>query len=253
MIESLKNKGSKLHDIPPILIKENKDIFSNHITISCNSSLNESICSDILKIGRVSPVYKSGPEEQIDNYRPISSLSSFSKIYESLTLCRMMSFVSDFSILTPAQYGFQPGRSTTQAVVSLLSFITGAYHRKDFCVCFILDLRKTFDSINHAISFKKPFHYGFRGSAHEYLKSYFTNRKQFVRLDDFKSKMENIVCGVPQGSILGPLCFNIYINDLPLAVSQKCVLFADDVIFIITSPNITDLYQRIEKTFGRHY
>ena len=247
VIESLKNKGSKLHDIPPILIKENKDIFSNHITICYNSSLNESIYPDILKIGRVSPVYKSGPGEQIDNYRPISSLSFFSKIYESLTLRRMMNFVSAFSILTPAQYGFRPGRSTTQAVVSLLSFITGAYHRKDFCVCFFLDLRKAFDSINHAILFKKLFHYGFRGTAHEYLKSYFTNRKQFVCLDDFKSKMKNIVCGVPQGSILGPLCFNIYTNDLPLAVSEKCVLFADDAVFIITSPNITDLYQRIEK------
>ena len=80
VIESLKNKGSKLHDMPPLLIKENKDIFSNHITICYNSSLNESIYPGILKIGSVSPVYKSGPEEQIDNYRPISSLSSFSKI-----------------------------------------------------------------------------------------------------------------------------------------------------------------------------
>ena len=136
VIESLKNKGSKLHDVPPILIKENKDIFSNHIAVCYNSSLNELIYPDILKIGHVSLVYKSGPEEQIDNYRPISSLSPFSKIYESLTLCNLMSFVSAFSILIPAQYGFRPGRSTTQAVVSLLSFITGAYHRKDFCVFF---------------------------------------------------------------------------------------------------------------------
>ena len=247
VIENLKNKGSKLHDIPPMLIKENKDIFSNHITMCYNSSLNESIYPDVLKIGRVSPVYKSGPEEQVDNYRPISSLSSFSKIYESLTLHRMMSFISAFSILTPAQYGFRQGRSTTQAVIRLLSFITEAYHRKDFCVCFFLDLRKAFDSINHVILFKKLFHYGFRGAAHEFLKSYFTNRKQFVCLDDFKSRMENIVCGVPQGSILGPLCFNIFINDLPLAVSEKCVLFADDAAFVITSPNIADIYQRIEK------
>ena len=83
-----------------------------------------------------------------------------------------------------------------QAVVSLLSSITGAYHHKDICVCFFHDLGKAFDSINHAILFKKLFHYGFRGAAHEYLKSYFSNRKQFVCLDDFKSKMENIVYGV---------------------------------------------------------
>ena len=128
--------------MPPILIKENKDIFSYHITICYNSSLNESIHPDILKIGCVSPIHKSGPEEQIDNYRPISSLSSFSKIYESLTLRRMMSFVSAFSILTPAQYGFRQGRSTTQAIIRLLSILLGHIIARIFVFAFSLTSEK---------------------------------------------------------------------------------------------------------------
>ena len=116
-------------------------------------------------------------------------------------------------------------------------------------MCFFLDLRKAFDTINHEILFRKFSHYGFRGASYEYLKSYFTNRKQCVSVNNVKSGFESITCGVPQGSILGPLCFNLYINDLPKAVSEDCVLFADDAAFIISSSNPTDLFRRITKLF----
>ena len=249
VIMNLKNKGSKIHDIPTLLIKENKDIFAPQITSSYNSSLTESMYPDILKVGRLTPIYKSGPDDEISNYRPISSLPSLSKVYETLTLNRMLSFITAFSIFNPAQYGFRSGRSTTQAIIKLLSYVTKAYNHRNYCVCFFLDLKKAFDSINHEVLFKKLFHYGFRGSSHDYLKSYFTNRKQYVYLEGYKSRMEDVVCGVPQGSILGPLCFNLYINDLPQAVSEDCVLFADDAVFIITSPDFSDLCARIEKLF----
>ena len=248
-IMKLKNKGSKIHDIHPTLLKENKDIFSSHLAICYNASIHESIYPDVLKTGRITPVHKSGPEDQVDNYRPISALSSISKIYESLTYTRMMSFITAHSIFTSAQYGFRMGKSTTQAVTKLLSYINKAYHDKEYCVCFFLDLRKAFDTINHEVMFKKFFHYGFRGTSNDYLRSYFTNRKQCVCINDLKSDLANIVCGVPQGSILGPLCFNLYINDMPKAVSENCVLFADDAAFIISSTNLMDLYRRILKLF----
>ena len=250
VIINLKNKGSKIYDIPPLLIKENKDIFAHQITFGYNSSLAESIYPDVLKVGRLTPIHKSGPDDQMGNYRPISSLTPISKIYEKLTLHRMLSFITMYSILSPAQYGFRSGRSTTQAVIKLLAHVTKAYHLKQYCVCFFLDLKKAFDSINHDVLFKKSFHYGFRGTSHEYLKSYFTNRKQYVYLNGYKSNMENVNCGVPQGSILGPLCFNLYINDLPQAVSEDCVLFADDAVFVITSPDFKGLIKRIEKLFA---
>lgn len=249
IIMKLKNKGSKIHDIHPSIIKENRDIFSYHITICYNASIIESIYPDVLKIGRVTPAHKSGPEDQVDNYRPISALPSISKIYESLTFNRMMSFITAHSIFSSVQFGFRVGRSTTQAVTKLLSYITKAYHNREYCVCFFLDLRKAFDTINHEIMLKKFSHYGFRGSSNDYLRSYFTNRKQCVCLKEVKSGLENIICGVPQGSILGPLCFNLYINDMPKAVSEECVLFADDAAFVISSTNLTDLYRRILKLF----
>ena len=250
VICNLSNKGSKLNDIPPLLIKENKDLFSDQLAVCYNSSLEQSIYPDVLKIGRITPAHKSGSETQIDNYRPISALPSISKIYETLTLNRMMSFIFAHSILSVAQYGFRQGKSTTQAITKLLSNITKAYHCKNYCVCFFLDLRKAFDTINHNILFRKLYHYGFRGDSHEYLKSYFNNRKQYVCLNDLKSNIEDITCGVPQGSILGPLCFNLYINDLPLAVSEECVLFADDAAFVVVSSDLTDLFTRIEKLFA---
>ena len=250
VIMNLKNKGSKIHDIPTLLIKENKDIFAHQIATGYNSSLLESTYPHILKIGRLTPIYKSGPDDEIGNYRPISSLPSLSKVYETLTLNRMISFVTAFSIFTPAQYGFRSGRSTTQAITKLLSYVIKAYHHKNYCVCFFLDLKKAFDSINHEVLFRKLFHYGFRGSSHDYLKSYFTNRKQYVYLEGYKSGMKNVLCGVPQGSTLGPLCFNLYIIDLPQAVSEDCVLFADDAVFILTSSDFSDLCARIEKLFS---
>ena len=250
VILNLKNKGSKIHDVPSVLIKENKDIFSVQLSICYNNSLDESIYPDVLKVGRITPAYKSGPKEVIDNYRPISALPTISKVYETLTLSRMMSFMSAYSILSLAQYGFRPGKSTTQAIVKLLSYVNRAYHLKHYCVCFYLDLRKAFDTVNHDILFRKFSHYGFRGRSNDYLQSYFSNRKQCVCLDDHKSDFENMNCGVPQGSTLGPLCFGLYINDLPNAVSENCVLFADDAAFIIDSSDLADLFGRIQKLFN---
>ena len=250
VIMNLKNKGSKVHDVPSVLIKENKDIFSVQLSICYNNSLDESIYPDVLKVGRITPAYKSGTKDAIDNYRPISALPTISKIYETLTLSRMMSFMSTFSIFSPAQYGFRPGKSTTQAIIKLLSYVNRAYHLKHYCVCFYLDLRKAFDTVNHDILFRKLSHYGFRGRGNDYLRSYFSNRKQRVCLDGHQSDFENINSGVPQGSTLGPLCFGLYINDFPNAVSENCVLFADDAAFIIDSSDLTDLFRRIQQLFN---
>ena len=154
-----------------MLIKENKDIFSVQLSICYNNSLDESIYPDVLKVGRIIPANKSGPKDAIDNYRPISALPTVSKIYETLTLSRMMSFMLAYSIFSLAQYGFRPGKSTTQAIIKLLSYVTRAYHLEHYCVCFYLDLSKAFDTVNHEILFRKFSHYGFRGRSNVYLRS----------------------------------------------------------------------------------
>ena len=204
----------------------------------------------ILKIARVCPAYKSGQSDMIDNYRAISSLPVFSKIFERLTLNRMQCFISRFDILTPCQFGFRKGRNTSLAVIRLISHVVQAYHQKIYSACFFLDLKKAFDTVNHELLLQKLEHYGFRGQCSEYLYSYFRNRKQYVQVDGHDSSYKPVVSGVPQGSILGPLCFSLFINDMPLAVKEEAILFADDVAFVILGHSLVDLYKKIKDLFA---
>ena len=112
-----------------------------------------------------------------------------------------------------------------------------------------LDLRKAFDTVNHGILLKKLWHYGFRGVSHDYLKSYFSDRKQCVHQNGLSSNMMHITAGVPQGSILGSICFSLFINDLPLYVEAFTVLFVDDDAFVATSATLCGLYYKITKLF----
>ena len=249
IIKSLKNKGNKILDIHPSILKENVNLFGEHFVVLYNLSVLKAAFPMLLKIARVCPAYKSGMVDQIDNYRPISSLPVFSKIFERLTLNRMESFISKHNILTHCQFGFRKGFSTTHAVVKLLSTVVQAYHHKIYSACFFLDLRKAFDTVNHELLLRKLEHYGFRGHCSKYLKSYYENRKQYVHVNGYDSSYQQVKYGVPQGSILGPLCFSLYINDMPMSVREEVVLFADDAAFIITSVTLAGLFQKIKDLF----
>ena len=161
----------------------------------------------------------------------------------------MVGFIDRYNILSSCQYGFRKGLGTTHAIIKFLSYIVPAYHEKIYCACFFLDLKKAFDTIDHKILLQKLNHYGFRGQCYEYLRSYFHNRKQYVKLNEYESDMMTVQSGVPQGSILGPLCFSLFINDLPLAVDALSVMFADDAAFVVTACSLPELYCKIQKLF----
>ena len=158
----------------------------------------------------------------------------------------MNSFIMRHNLLTPSQFGFRKGCSTTNAIVKLLTHVVEAYHQRAYCVCFFLDLRKAFDTINHKILLLKLEHYGFRGQCYKFLKSYYQNRKQLVHLNGYKFA----TMSVPQGSILGPLCFSLYINEIPLAVGATTVLFADDAAFVLTARTLEELLTKLGNLFS---
>ena len=152
----------------------------------------------------------------------------------------MQCFILRLDILTPCQFGFRKGKNTSLAVIKLISHVVRAYHQKIYSACFFLDLKKAFDTVNHELLLQKLEHYGFRVQCSEYLYSYFRNRKQYVQVD----------VHVPQGSILGPLCFSLFINDMPLAVKEEAILFADDAAFVILSQSLMGLYKKIKDLFA---
>ena len=160
------------------------------------------------------PVYKAGPTNQPGNYRPISPLPSMSKIFERLIFSRLISFFQRNKISIPPQFGFQHKHSTLCLILDALTECYNNMHYKRFSTLLFLDIKKAFDSICHKKLLKRLNFNGIRGVANTLTSSYFRSRKQFVCINNEFSAFKSIELGVPQGSILGPLLFLVYINDL---------------------------------------
>ena len=148
------------------------------------------------------------------NYRPVSVLPAFSKIYERIMYNWLIKFLNDFDILYDFHFGFRTGHSPNIALIYLVDKIIDSLNNGKFVIGLFLDFKKAFDTVNHEIMLSKLYHYGIRGVAHKWFGSYLNNREQYVEYAGTKSELNNITCGIPQGSILGPLLFLLYINDL---------------------------------------
>lgn len=198
------------------------------LTVIINQSLTSGIFPDDLKIAKVIPIFKKGDEHIFDNFRPISLLPSISKIFEKVAHKQLFSYLTLNKLLYKHQYGFRDQHSTELAV---LEFIDRLYDQLDsgkIPIAIFIDLSKAFDTIDHNILCTKLYHYGVEGTENKWFKSYLTNRTQYVDFVNTESKLENITTGVPQGSILGPLLFTLYMNDICYASSFHSILFADD-------------------------
>ena len=232
-------KATGPFSIPIDILKLIKDIISKPLEIIFNSSLSNGIVPDKLKIAKIIPVHKKGSTLKLNNYRPISLLSVFNKLLDKM-FKRISNFINKHSILHRKQFGFRSKHSTLHAILGITDRIQRAVEDGCYSCGIFLDLSKAFDTVNHNILLRKLEYYGIRGVAHNWFKSYLDNRKQFVSVGNNTSGL--LSCGVPQGSVLGPLLFLLYINDIQNCTSVFDIhLFADDSNLFYADKNLRTL------------
>ena len=246
IVKSLKNKSTLDSKISALKIANSVYSFTDTLAKMINKSFDEGKFPKMLKTARVVPIHKEGSKTDVANYRPISLLSSFSKIYEKLMHKRLLTFLDHNEVLFENQYGFRPGRSCEHALLNAQNTILNSLNKNEVALLLLIDFSKAFDMVDHDILLNKLYHYGVRGIAHKWFKSYLENRKQFVSIEGHNSSHETQQYGVPQGSILGPLLFIIYINDFPgVSKLAKFIMYADDANIIITGMSVDEVYQKL--------
>ena len=208
--------------------------------VSC--SLSQGIFPEPLKCAKVIPLHKGGSRTKVTNYRPISLLSCFSKIFERAMHTRLTEFIEDNKLLFESQYGFRALHSCEHALLEAQGKLNLILDRKQVALLLLIDFSKAFDMVDHQILLDKLDHYGVRGNNLDWLRSYLNNRQQYVYVNGTSSNKNNLKYCVPQGSILGPVLFILYINDLPgISKLAKFIFFADDANIIITGNNFAEI------------
>ena len=215
-------------------LKKYSNVLYKPLTIIINQSLITGIFPDNLKTAKVIPIYKEKGLDinSLNSYRPISILPSISKIFEKIIYDQVYSHFTDFDLFHHSQYGFRTNHSTEHAIIELTEKIHKYLDKNITPIATFMDLSKAFDTINHSIMLHKLNKYGFKNTELLWFKSYLQNRKQYVSHDNSLSSSSVISTGVPQGSILGPLLFIIYINDLSSVSDSDTITYADDTCIL---------------------
>ena len=242
------SKACGPNSIPTNILKENLDFLVQPLKHIINLSFSEGCFPQLLKLAEVCPIFKKKDKNKCENYRPISLLSNLSKLFERAMHTRVYEFFEVSKVFSDLQFGFRKNHSTNHALIDIVEKIKENLDKKTFSCGVFIDLEKAFDTVNHNILVKKLEFYGVRGLASQWFFSYLSNRQQRVKLDGRTSSYLNITCGVPQGSILGPLLFLIYINDMKNSVKNSVLHhFADDTNLLCSDKNVKNLKKKMNE------
>lgn len=240
-------KATGCDNIGARLLKSAVPFIVEHITYICNHSIKNSIFPDQWKEGKVAPLYKAGSKDDVNNYRPISILPILSKILEKHIHDSLMDFLIHFKLLHKTQSGFRPNHSCETALLGMINSWLEAINSGTMIGVVMVDFKKAFDLVDHKVLLKKMKHYKLSDDALSWFSSYLLNRKQKVSINNAMSEDAYILDGVPQGSILGPLLFIMFINDLPLYTnSANTDMYADDTNLYFSGESKSEIERNLQ-------
>jgi hypothetical protein len=251
VIQTLEPKKSAGWDeVSPFLLKKCSHLLTKPLTYLINRSLQLGIVPDLLKISIVKAIPKKGNTSNLDNLRPISLLSVFSKLFEKIVFGRLCDYFDRNNLFSKFQFGFRKGKSTADAIFEFVEQVAGAVDGSQYAVGAFCDLSKAFDSVNTDVLIAKLSGYGVAGTALGWIQSFLVGRQQKVVVNSYsESRFLKVKSGVPQGSILGPFLFLVFCNDLPDITSRdKILMYADDTSIVASNKSKSDLSQTLAQT-----
>ena len=241
-MRGLKRSSAGSDNIRPQELQDNIDLLVTPITHLMNLSLQHGVFPSRLKTANITPIHKGGPPDVATNYRPISVLTTLSKLLEKLVYCRLINFLTINNVLSNSQFGFRKKHSCEMPLILATDFIHHSLDDGYHVLGIYLDLKKAFDVVSHHTLIQKLSFFGVRGVCLDWFSSYLSDRQQRVKLNNSFSSFQSVTHGVPQGSILGPLLFLLYVNDLAIpGADSRLLLFADDTPLLARSHYLQSL------------